>query len=267
MNRNALLTGLFFLCVMIMCPPSVYSNGCGPETTTTTNDLPEQATVPNTQSTANMDTMSSGVPNDPMAAGPLGDIGTAERDAREAQLRETSDWIKENIEDLRSRSSSSPFAKSLVDFFEAPQHSNNFMGQVQTTDTISAPPAKGPASTKTEYLGGGFYGDVLPAGAAGKSAAKNESAAFDKTAGAAGDMIKMQDTSKAGPPPSPPLPKDTKEFAEYLDSIAPSDHRDINKAFPPTQKGAPDNATPASGKSGASGGAKGDDFGPDLITH
>lgn len=62
MNRYILISSLFFVCFLFAQPPVVYSDHCG-ETTTTPS---ETATVPNTQTTSNMDIYKPGS-SDPLS--------------------------------------------------------------------------------------------------------------------------------------------------------------------------------------------------------
>lgn len=71
MSKYILLVALFFLCVMLIGPLPAYADHCGETTTTTaTSNIPEQATVPNTQSTSSMDSATTERSNDTFVISP-----------------------------------------------------------------------------------------------------------------------------------------------------------------------------------------------------
>ncbi|OGW77326.1 MAG: hypothetical protein A3I73_03440 [Omnitrophica bacterium RIFCSPLOWO2_02_FULL_45_16] len=65
MSKYVLLVGMFFLCVVLMCPPSVYPQD--EEEPTRSDQLPVGATLPSTQSTANIDMKNAGLGEDPLS--------------------------------------------------------------------------------------------------------------------------------------------------------------------------------------------------------
>lgn len=84
MSKYVLLVGMFFLCLMLMCPPSVYPQD--EEEPPRSDQLPVGATLPSTQSTANMDSMNTLRSNDEFLISPS-DLDIDSRLTSEAEMR------------------------------------------------------------------------------------------------------------------------------------------------------------------------------------
>ena len=253
MNRHIILAGFLIACFMLTRPPDAAAHGDCPDPPPPTESAAssQAATVPSTQSTANMDSYTPGS-SDPLSSPSLisqtNAMGETEREARDARAKVIMETFNMGVK----------IAEALAQQFQTP-HSDNLehWGHSQVTDTIYVqsgssetlrditPPAQKEPTGPVEFLGDGIVGNApldnfekartyLREERSGRTTTKNTSVPIDNAAtGSRGDIIKMQETSKAEASPKPKvvIPENLNEFTKYMDSVSP-----IDRTKPPPQK-------------------------------